>query len=627
MRAKPFMGIDGEGYTVDGEHRYVLLMDFERRYIYDEEGLPTKACLDFLLELPRESIPVAFGLNYDVNMLLRDVGRGTLTQLWKEGAAQWGPYQLEWVPGKWFAVKTYLNNPECPKCKGAGRWTVKQKDKKPRKQQCPLCFKSVKVNETFGFFQMRFTAALEKWNIPVQDNDELEAMKGARSIFDPEMRDRVISYCHTECCLLVDLLDALRRALMGVDIRLSSWNGAGSIAASLLRREGVKDHLAAHTDLPENVQHACLSSYFGGRTELFQQGEFDVVSQYDIRSAYPHAALYLPSLTDGTWGSTETYDPSARHAMWDVEWSISENKLIAPFPYRKKGRISYPTRGRGWYHACEVSEAIRHHGKAIRVRAGVVFTETTDAKPFEFIPHLFAYRRKLQKEGHAGEKCLKLGINSLYGKLAQGVGYRDSLPPFQSYFWAGEITARTRARLSKLMHLAPSQLLMVATDGVFFQGTVDVAVSDKLGGWEYTPLTDVFTAQPGVYCAIKEDGSEVKRSRGFFAKEINFPALRVGYGERGCDFIGHYSSTRFVGAGTALMSKDLSAWRTWREGDRKLSLYPSTKFVVDMSARPIIHKPPSVADSEAPSEPYKPKVKGRQDEELEYTQGTEQPLR
>ena len=240
---KPFMGIDGEGYTVDGEHRYVLLMTSENQYIYDHDGISTIDCLEFLLRQPRTHIYVAFGLNYDVNMILRDLGRTTLKHLWVTGKVRWGPYNIEWIPGKWFRVSS---------------------DKYP---------KSIKINETFGFYQMSFVKALGKWNIPVQDSDELEEMKRERSAFDIEMRDRIIRYCNSECILLVHLLDALRQALMDVGINLSSWNGAGSIAASVLRREGVKDHHVPHTDLSQEIQHASLSSYFGGRTELFRQGQ------------------------------------------------------------------------------------------------------------------------------------------------------------------------------------------------------------------------------------------------------------------------------------------------------------------------------------------------------------------
>jgi hypothetical protein len=594
---KPFMGIDGEGYTVNDEHRYVLLMNSDGEYAYDHEGLSTIRCFDYLLRQPRTHIYVAFGLNYDVNMILRDLGKQTLKHLWVTGRARWGPYNIEWIPGKWFRLSS---------------------DEEP---------KGIKVNETFGFFQMSFVKALEKWNIQVNDSDELEAMKRARSIFDSEMRDRIISYCNSECELLVLLLDALRTALQDVGINLSSWNGAGSIAASVLRREGVKNHHVPHTDLKPEIQHASLSAYFGGRTELFRQGLHPVVSQFDICSAYPFAALSLPSLQGGKWRHHKSWQEKAEHAIWEVEWDLPESTRVAPFPYRNKGSICYPLNGKGWYHACEVKEALKHYDQ-ITITQGWSFTNAVGAEfPFSFIESLYAYRRTLKAEGHAGEKCIKLGINSLYGKLAQGVGYRDALPPFQSYFWAGEITARTRARLLELMQCAPDKVIMVATDGIFYEGVVEHTTGTELGDLEGNTLTEMFTAQPGVYSAKTDDGSEIKRSRGFFAKEIDFGALITGYNNDGCDHIGHYNSTRFVGAGTALMSKELAHWRTWRESTRKLSLYPSTKVVKDPAERPTLHLPPTLATPPIPSEPYRPKIKGYADDQIDYTQGKEQPLR
>ena len=595
-KPKPFMGIDGEGYTVEGEHRYVLLMNSNHEYIYNHEGLSTIECFEYLLKQPRTHIYVAFGLNYDVNMILRDLGKTALKHLWQNGVLRWGPYTIEWIPGKWFS----LRSDEYPKI--------------------------IKVNETFGFFQMSFVKALDKWGIQVQDSDELEEMKRARSIFDAGMRDRIIDYCHMECGLLVDLLKSLREALHDVDIHLSSWNGAGSIAAAVLRREGIKDHHVPHTELTQEIQHGCLSSYFGGRTELFKQGLHPTVSQYDICSAYPFAALSLPSLQGGKWKHHKTYQPQAEHAIWQVEWSLPDNTTIAPFPYRRKGTICYPLNGSGWYHAAEVKEALIHY-RSIKVTQGYVFTQHSQESPFQFIQSLYAYRRALKAEGHAGEKCIKLGINSLYGKLAQGVGYRDSLPPFQSYFWAGEITSRTRARLLELLHSAPDKVIMVATDGIFYSGVVTHPVGTDLGDLEANTLLEMFTAQPGVYSAITDSGDSIKRSRGFFAKEIDFQALLTGYNTDGCNHIGHYNSTRFVGAGTALMSKDLNGWRTWRESTRKLSLYPSTKIVKDSATRPTLHVPPRLADPTILSEPYVPKMKGYVDDQVDYTQGKEQPLR
>jgi hypothetical protein len=593
-----FIALDGEGWTLEGDHKYVLIMDSDGRRLTDERGIATKRVFDFILALPPRRVPVVFGLNYDVNMWLRDLGRARLQELWSTGRSHWFDYTLEWIPGKWFKVS-----------KAGGR--------------------SVKVFEVFGFFQTRFVKALEDWDIPVQDVDSLEEMKASRSTFDPTMLPAMIEYCHTECKLLVRLMEGLRDALEYVDIRLRSWNGAGAIAAALLRREGVKDHLVHHGDLPPAVAQASLCAYFGGRTELFQQGRFPLVSQYDICSAYPAAAIGLQSLTTATWEPIRKYDVRLDHGLFECTWTIPPSSGLGPFPYRtRNGRICYPLNGRGWYHACEIRDARRLYGDDIQVHSGWVPRDNHPDYPFAFIPELYAYRRKLKEDGHAAQKCLKLAINSLYGKLAQGVGFRDTPPPFQSYFWAGEITARTRARMLSIAAQHPDDLIMLATDGVFFAGDVPLqgeTIGNNLGDLEHGTITDAFFAQPGVYCGTK-DGVVIRRSRGFFAKEIDFDSVAVGSDQYGPDYEGRYSSTRFHGLGTSLMAKDLGHWRQWVTSDRKLLLMPSMKRVLDPTARPVRHTPPRLPDDAVTSLPYTPK-RGHSDDEADYRQGKDQPLR
>lgn len=590
---QPFSGVDGESYTVSGEHRYVLLMDSSGAHIFDPDGLSTKRCFDFLLSLPPKHIYAAFGLNYDVNMMLVDFGRQRLKELWRDGETMWFDYHVQWIPGKWFRLR-----------KGD---------------------KSIKVNEVFGFYQCSFVKALEKWKIPTQDLDKLEGMKATRSIFTDEMRTEIIEYCHTETLLLNQLLEKLREALLSVGIKNTSWNGAGSIAAAILRKERVKDHLVHQHELPQEIQYATLKAYFGGRTELFQQGEFSTLYQYDIVSAYPYAAISLPTLQQGTWTHVHRYSRVSPYSIWHVRYGVVGK--LSPFPYRYKGsRIMYPTNGEGWYHQHEVSKAVELFGSQIEVIEGWVFTPANDSKPFDFIPALAAEKVRYKREGHAGEKVLKLGINSLYGKLAQGVGFNDQPPPFQSYFWAGYITSHCRSVMLDLAFVAGDSLVMIATDGIFTSEPLPVMCGIELGNLEGTILTNAFTAQPGVYCATK-DGVEIRKSRGFFAKEIDFDALRMGYREMGDSYIGHYTSTRFIGLGTGLMAKTLDKWRTWETKERKLVLHPSSKRVADPDARPVVHFPPVLPDHFPPSAPYKPKRGGYTEDEEDYTQGKEQPLR
>lgn len=595
MADKRFVAIDGESFTNESGHHYVLLASSLGDYIFKEEGLSTVECFDFLLELRRKAkryIFVAFGLNYDVNMMLKDVPIEKLETLWKEKAVRTHGFFIEWIPGKSFRIS-----------KGGT---------------------SVKIYDVFGFFQSSFVNALRKWGIEPQA--DMEAMKASRSSFDAAMTDEIIRYCVGECTQLVQLMDAMKQALEEVNLMPSSWMGAGSLAAALLRRERVTKYHVPDSEFPKEVTKAIYHSYFGGRVELFKQGHFRRLIDYDVISAYPFQALSLPNLKGGSWDYHSEYDPAQRFAIWRADWDIPNCK-IAPFPYRRGTDIYYPSKGAGWYHAKEIRRAVKEYGGHIDILGGWVFTPADEATPFDWIREVYEYRAALKARGHAGEKVLKLGINAVYGKLAQGYGYRGKLPPYQNLFWAGYITSGVRARLFDIGSLAPAQLVMIATDGIFFEDPApDVVEENCLGGWERSILNDVFVAQPGVYQATDEEGNTFGKSRGFFAREIDWDDLRSGMASVGPSYVGRYSSRRFVGLGSALSRSDMGDWRQWVEAERKLSLYPSRKFIASERAETSTHSPPRF-ENPAISDIYKPKGTGLPDEVLEYLQGMEQPLK
>lgn len=594
-----FIAVDGESFTIGNEHRYTLIADSTGRYEYDARGLSTVRCFEFLLGMPRKAIHVAYGWSYDVNMILRDLPLRELLELWHSGTTHWKSYRIEWIPSKWFVVKS------------GGR--------------------RVKVCEAFGFFQSSFVNALRKWDI--EPTEEIETMKQERSAFDAGMKSQVISYCLAECRQLVTLMDEMEIALEAVGLKLSSWVGAGSIASALMSREGIKYFLVHDQEFGKDIFNAIRCAYFGGRSELFLQGSFTKLWDYDISSAYPSEARSLPALPNGTWKHRRKFCHHP-YSLWRCEWSLESTTIASPFPVRaseNRGDIFYPYRGAGWYHYPEVSTALAL-GYDVKVREGYTFHPATDKKPFKFIPEVYEHRRELKAEGHAGEKVLKLGLNSLYGKTAQGFGWKGRHPPFQSYYWAGLITSGCRARILELAAENLNDLVMVATDGIFFASDPGIPTSEGLGGLELTVFDDAFVAQPGVYSA-SVDGETVGRSRGFFSREINFDDLRTGYEETGPSYVGRYEATRFVGLGASLVTNSLDKWRTWQTVERKLSLYPSRKFIADIEpTNPVRHLSPAMPVGEF-SKPYMPKptstpITGDElDALVSYVQGTEQPLK
>lgn len=590
-----FIALDGEGI----EDRYVLLACSNGEYVENIDGLSTIDCFNFLLQLPRlpNSTYVGFFFTYDINMMLRDIPLPKLKRLWADKWLYWRGYILEWTPTKSFTVRR-----ESPR-------------------------RSKTVYDVGGFFQSSFVTALRKWEAaPPEVIDTIESMKEQRSDFSTETFEQMRAYCLDECKYLISLMDKLQAALHSANLTPNTWQGAGSIAARLLQRQNVKAHRQADNSWGEVIHDAILHSYFGGRVELFLQGNHRGVTAYDVTSAYPYAATLCPSLHG-------TFSECSGVPTWGlcrVRWELPQDTIICPFPFRRKHGIYWPINGEGIYHACEVREAIKAYGNQIEVLEAWEYSPSNDTKPFAFIQEAFQERAKFKAAGNPAEKAIKLGLNALYGKLAQGIGYRGKPPAHRSYLWAGFLTAHCRSTMFRLAMEAPENVVMISTDGIFLTQDPQWETQEgTLGALTSNNYPILFTAQPGVYSTL--DGT-VNKTRGFTHKEIGFQTLHEGYERSGPFFVAHYRSRRFLGLGSSLQRKSMDDWRTWPETDRKLSLYPSRKWVTDYqdpqewreNPIPYIrHHPPTV---EGVSEPYQPKtpdlvIPGA----LEYLEVQEQP--
>lgn len=603
-----FIAIDGEGYSDEttGRHWYSLLAASTGDYVYNESGLSTFQCIDFLLKLRKKTKGykyIGFAFNYDVNMIVGDLTYPELLRLWKNGIVNLrlddgAIYRLEWLPSKSFQI-------------------TRMYDKL-----------SIEICDSFGFFQTSFVKALEQWKI-ADPGGAIARMKAERSNFGPDNFKEVLAYCLEECRLLVELMLSLEQALIQADLRPSKWNGAGAVAAALLQREGVLRHKVNDEEFTEEIQEAIMRSYFGGRVEVFQQGLFEEAVNYDIRSAYPYEAMQLPSL-HGIWETATDYSSEYPYALWRVRWDIPATKTpVMPFPYRSRKSISYPSVGYGWYHAKEVAVAMKHYARYLTIDLGYVFRPMLSDKPFAFIPRVFAERAEAKRQGLASEKAMKLGLNSLYGKTAQGIGYKGKTPRFRSFFWAGMITSGTRSRILDMACSLPTACISVATDGIMFTSDPRLELSEELGGLERSVWREFFIAQPGIYTGLGENGEQFRKSRGFFLKEIDFPDLIAGWKTVGPYYKQTQPTKRFIGIGTALQRNDLEAWRTWPNGERTLSLYSSRKFYERESIAPVMRLlPPAFSEPLELSEAYIPKSRGIELDEFGdsvFVGGIEQP--
>lgn len=595
---RPFVAIDGEGRTLkDGSHIYVLLAASDGSYVWNEDGLSFEECADYFLRLLANNfraIFVSYGFSYDGNMIMQSLGLPLVKRyvLEREDAFEIvklaiGKRRLlfRWVPRKELWIKE----------DGAK--------------------KGIQIFDVLGFFQSSFLKALVKNKIGTKKERELiDRMKKKRSSFHTESKASILKYCRLELSLLVRLMDNLRDATDSLEWKLTRWDGAGAMAAALLREKEVKQfYLADPTTLDPLMIAGTMCGYFGGRFETFQLGEVGDVWQYDIRSAYPYAMTELPDLSDAeiVFVDSSTYDPSA-FGLYFVEWNIPPDSIVGPFPFRiKGGRILYPSSGRGWYWQDEVRTAIKYYGSAVRVNAGYEIM-TGDNRPFGWTRDIFALRAHYKDIDDGRELPLKLALNSCYGKMAQGVGSAT----YQNYIFAGMITSNCRARIFDLImrNDAASECVFVATDGVAFTRKLEHAdIGKKLGQWEEETFSDMFSVANGQRQGWKGDTPKAK-TRGYGTDEnIDWPLLRKRYREKGLGAYVNVPFTRFIGAALAAHRNKPELWCRWVEDSKKLRALPGFSRFVEaddwVQPSPIVKtKCWPVPEGEYISRPYTPTV-------------------
>lgn len=589
-----FLAWDGEGFDINGKHVYGLLMNSEGDSIQNVKGLSTLECLTFISEAElrhKNAIHVCYGASYDVNMILRDVPRKDLVTLYKGDKIIFDRYELEYRPRKSFIIRRMAVNVE-------DRW--KEKRDKDGKVNYEKVFEAkLTLWDVLGFFQGKFVKALIKNNIPC-NLEAIEAGKKKRGAFTPEEMENFIKpYCLMEVEALVLLMQKLHDSLQEAGLVITRWDGAGACASALLKREGIKGHMA---ECPIPVQRAAQHAYSGGRIEPIQYGHYEgPVYHYDINSAYPYAMTFLPSLANGMWchytrdkacGTLTEWMKACPYSFsqWKISWKFPENMPLYPFSYRTLGgSILFPPHGKNWVHYPEIKAAfdtIPNIDQYISVEEVWAFKPSTGDKPFAFLVALFALRAALKKADNGAEKVLKLAINSLYGKMVQQLGYmvKDGAgtlkkkPPYHQLEWGGYVTSFTRAQLFAACMQDPNAIISLATDGIYSMRPLkNLDCGSGLGQWEYHMHEDMTIVTSGVYW-YTHNGEEKSFYRGFDAGSLNRRDILDSWS------LGKFEvkapSTRFITLGAALLpnggkkaqEERFRQWRSWVTIDRSLSL-------------------------------------------------------
>ncbi len=498
--AKKFGGVakmvawDGEGVTVDPEtreHWYILFGNsLGNRLISKSRTLDTREILNFLLEHKRQhpnTLNVAFAFSYDVEMILADLSENAWRRLNEKTFVKWAEYTIRYVPGKWFSVSKAI--------KGQKKRLVCQ------------------IWDLFGFFQTSFVNALHD-NLPNASNvGKVEEGKGKRNTFTIDEFDTLIEpYWEIEIDLLAQLAEQLRKYLLEADLPIQKWHGPGAIADLLFKRHNIRE---AKAELLEDdfYRWLVLCGFAGGRFEQFRVGRARrPVHVYDINSAHPSGIVKLPDLSSGNWIRVSRRGEVSNFGIYAVHYDDYHPLAPVrpqPFFFRdERGCVNFPRDLRGSYWTPEI-EALDLTGHSCEIIEGFELVDTGE-RPFAWVEDMYHTRQEWKRQKRGAQMALKLGLNSLFGKTAQRVGWERNgkAPSWHQLEWAGYITSNTRSILWPALWQAwiKRGLIAVETDSVITMAELDLPISKDLGGWGHDLYDDCIFLQNGVYMLLKYDG-------------------------------------------------------------------------------------------------------------------------
>jgi hypothetical protein len=539
QRTVEFIGVDGEGVTrPDGKHEYVLLSVGDRS-LYKPDGaeLTWYDIIPFLWECfidNPEAAYVGFYLGYDFTHWLKGLpenrarllltNEGISLRKREKSGGNHTPFPVE-HRGYFF---DFL---------GLKRFRFWEADSSLRAYIC----------DTGSYFQTSFLNAIDpaKWpDGPIVTEDEYKEIvrgkeqRGTESVpygtpIDPEL----IRYNILENRVLARLMRKYNEGLedVGIHLKRDQWFGPGQAAQSWMNsiKAPTRAEFEERTDIV--LRNRFRSSYYGGWFEIFAHGHIPGLSySYDINSAYPDIQSQLPCAIHGTWDSGTGRPPSGKYVLGYGLVSGSNN-YIGSAPHRTRtGHILRPQITKGWYWLHEIDAA--RSAKLVDFFDCEKWTRYNPcdcAPPFRGERQLYLERLKVGKNTIAG-KARKLVYNSAYGKTAQSIGVAKYANPF----YASLITSLCRTYILRAIGLHPydpSDVLMVATDGVVFRHrNPKLALSEEtLGAWSETENSNLTLFMPGVYWddrtrqKLRDGGSPSLKSRGIPARSLLSQIQRI----------------------------------------------------------------------------------------------------
>jgi DNA polymerase elongation subunit (family B) len=274
--------------------------------------------------------------------------------------------------------------------------------------------------------------------------------------------------------------------------------------------------------IPEKVIETAYNSFYGGRFELLKRGYYEKVYCYDISSAYPAVIAELPDFLKGEFKKVNEVTEDAYTGFYKCRVSGKEPHF-SPFKLKLKAGLNIYANGNytQWLAKEEIDFYRLHFpNSAISVEFGYEWYPKTVVKPLkEEIERLYAWK---EKETDVDIKyCIKIIMNSLYGKFIQVSGDQNKTGRLFNPLYASLITAKTRIKILEMALQNPESIISFSTDSVISTEPLSYPKEPKLGDFKFEFFGEGVFVMSDVYNLWNDELKKQKsKLRGFSIASI-----------------------------------------------------------------------------------------------------------
>lgn len=521
-------------------------------YVYNAAGLGLREILDWMIRAGAGRLNFGYYFDYDVNQIIRLLPEIHQSQLAANGVVTWKGYRLRHTPGKRFQVSS---------------------------ESGMVC-----IWDCSSWAQSSFVSLCMKWKLGTDPERALVAsMKARRGEFDDATETELVAYTTLECALLTEWVRRLLELHADCGIVLRAYSGPGSTASAMIRaREWKPPEVPPDIGREPGEKSArdpggiAFQAFFGGRSEISCIGPVEgPIYGYDINSAYPTAIAALPEIRDVKWKRSKRFQAGA-WGFYRVAWSQRRSMAWGMLPVRgalipsgvRSLSLLYPHEGVGWFHSHEVAACIDLDPAAVEILDARLIDDD-GRRPFAWVADEAARRLEYKARDDERSFPLKVGLNSIYGKLAQ----RSGSHPLQCVTYAAAITSQTRALLLRAAYHRGHDVFLLATDGILSTVPLpELELGASLGTWEHELYDSAWMLQAGVYWA----GGK-KRTRGIDARTLELEDVKNIWFRKETAGVLTLPSRRVLSYRLCAAQKKLSQTGTWYDGVRSVRFSPQPR--------------------------------------------------